>query len=145
MLIIVMFIIVVTETNQLTKIYLNQNRRIIKYCRFQFLALSLNFRWIKWWKVRVSMYVKVLHLPIIILYWRFFPNELLNLYFTTIIKRDSVKNSLKHILQAYLKCLRRFGKVSQKILRHQIESVFGFILLVNLSTNYPLPIRNFYY
>ena len=94
--------IIIKTINQLNKIYLNQNRRIIKYCRFQFLSLSLDIRWIKWRKVRVSMYVKVLHSPIIIFYWNFFSKELLNLYFTTAIKRDSVKTSLKHILQAYL-------------------------------------------
>ena len=71
-MIIVKFIIVVMETiNQLNKIYLNQNRRTTTYCRFQYLSLSLNTCRIKWRKVRVSMYVKVLHSPIIIFLLKF--------------------------------------------------------------------------
>ena len=61
-----------------------------------------------WRKVGVSMYVKVLHSPIINFYWNFYSKELLHLYFTNAIKRDSVKTSLRDIFQAYLWCLRRF-------------------------------------
>ena len=78
--------LVIETINQLNKIYLNQNRRITKYSRFQTLSLSLNVCWIKWRKVRVSLYVKVLHSPIIIFYWNFYSKELLNFYFTTAIK-----------------------------------------------------------
>ena len=65
--------IIIKTINRLNKIYLNQNRRIIKYCPFQFPICRLNI----------------------------FSKELLNLYFTTAIKRNSVEASLKHILQAY--------------------------------------------
>ena len=36
-------------------------------------------------------------------------------------------------------------KVSQGILKHEIEFVSGFILRKNPSTNYPLRIQNFFY
>ena len=130
--IIVMFIIFVIETiNQSNKLYLNQNRRIWKYSLFQPLPLSLNVCWIKWRKFPVSMYVKNLHSPILNFYWIFYSKELLNLYFSTAIKIDSVKTSLRDIFQAYLWCLRRFCKtiIGIKILRHQIEFVPDFIFL----------------
>ena len=125
--------------------YLNQNRRIIKYCWFQFLSLSINIRWIKWRKVRVSMYVKVLHSPIIIFYWNFFSKELLNLYFTTAIKRNSVKIHWNIFFRLIFTASEDFGKVSEYILRQQIEFVSSFILLQSPSTNYSLRIRNFFY
>ena len=84
------------------------------------------------------MYVKVLHSPIIIFYLNFFSKELLNLYFTTAIKRDSVKTSLKHILQPYLQCPRKFCAGITKYF--EAPNVSGFILVQNPSTN-PLRIR----
>ena len=94
------------------KLYLNQDRRIWKYSRFQPLPLSLNVCWIKWRKFQVSMYVKNLHSPIINFYWIFYSIELLKLYFSTAKKIDSLKISLRDIFQAYLWCLRRFCKSS---------------------------------
>ena len=132
----------------MNKIYLNKNRRITKYSRFQTLFLSLNVCWIKWRKVRVSLYVKVLHLPIIIFYWNFYSKELLNYYFTTAMKLylDVLLDIYLSIYFFIVRCLfKYFVKVSLKILRHQIEFTSGFILLQKPPTNYPLNIWNFFY
>ena len=131
--------LVIETINQLNKIYLNQNRRITKYSRFQTLSLSLNVCWIKWRKVRVSLYVKVLHSPIIIFYWNFYSKELLNFYFTT-----AIKLYLDIFFRLIFGTSDYFVKVSLKILRHQIEFISGFILLQKPSTNYPLNIWNFF-
>ena len=120
--------------------YMNQNRRRIKYSRFQILSLSLNMSWIKWRKVRVLLYVKVLHSPIIIFYWSFYSKKLLNLYFTT-----AIKLYLDIFFRLIFDTSEDFVKVSWTILRHQIEFIPCFILMQKPSTNFLLHIRNFFY
>ena len=141
----VQFIIVAIETiNQLNKVYLNQNRKIIKYCRFQFLSLSLNIRWIKWRKIWVSMYVKVLHSPIITFFWNFFSNELLNLYFITAITTDSVKTSLKHILQVYVFQGEAIQFQNFEAMQRKMHEPFQYSLsILSISLQY-IPILSIY-
>ena len=74
-------------------------------------------------------------------YWNFFSNELLNLYFTEI----PLKLHLNIFFRLIFSASEDFVKVSQNILRHQIEFVSGFILLQNPSINHPIRIRNFFY
>ena len=60
-------------------------------------------------------------------------------------KEIPLKRHLNIFFRLIFSASEDFVKVSQKILRHQIEFISGFILLQNPSTNYPLRIRNFFY
>ena len=60
-------------------------------------------------------------------------------------KEIPLKRHLNIFFRLIFSASEDFVKVSQNILRHQIEFVSGFILLQNPSINHPLRIRNFFY
>ena len=60
-------------------------------------------------------------------------------------KEIPLKRHLNIFFRLIFSASEDFVKVSQNILRHQIEFVSGFILPQNPSTNCPLRIRNFFY